>query len=258
MANENPDPTTYADWAKTRDPDGSTATIVELLSKTNKILEDAFVMECNMTEGHRTTVRSGIPRGTWRKLNYGVMPVKTQSRQVMDTPGYLENYIEVDKRLANQENDRAAYMLSESRGVMQGMNRDHVETLLYGDTDVTPERFMGFMHRYNSATAESSRNLINGTVNTNGTSTGDNNVSIYIMSWGPDSMFEFFPRGSNVGLSLTDLGEQTLFDANGGRFQGYRSHLVHDVGFCLRDWRYGARICNLDETEIAEDGVDLI
>src|SRR5436190_18454894 len=48
---------TLADWAKRLDPDGKTATIVELLSQTNEILRDMRWVEGNLETGHRTTVR---------------------------------------------------------------------------------------------------------------------------------------------------------------------------------------------------------
>ena len=44
---------TLADWAKTRDPDGKTADIVELLSQTNPILDDILYVEGNESTGHR-------------------------------------------------------------------------------------------------------------------------------------------------------------------------------------------------------------
>ena len=63
---------TYADWAKRLDPDGKTATVVELLSQTNEILEDAVFMEGNLPTGHRVSIRTGLPDVYWRSINQGV------------------------------------------------------------------------------------------------------------------------------------------------------------------------------------------
>ena len=38
------------------------ASIIELLSQTNEILDDMLVMEGNLPTGHKTTVRTGLPR----------------------------------------------------------------------------------------------------------------------------------------------------------------------------------------------------
>ena len=256
MGIENPNPTTYADWAKTRDPDGGTADIVEIQAQVNPIMEDAFVKESNMTEGHQSTVRANLPRGTWSGFNEGVLPVKSASRQVFDKPGYLSTYGEVDKRLADLESDKAAFMMSESAAVLQGLGLDHSETLFYGNNEVSPKKFMGIMPRYNSTSLESARNIINADPG-GGQPAGGANTSIYIVTWGQRTAFEFFPKGTSAGIKMKDLGEVTLFDVNGGRFQGYRQFYEQWIGFTLVDWRSCARIAQIDATALAGDLINL-
>lgn len=53
---------TYADWAKRMDDGYKVARIIELLSQTNEILEDMMVVEGNSPTGHKTTVRTGLPK----------------------------------------------------------------------------------------------------------------------------------------------------------------------------------------------------
>lgn len=257
MANENTNPTTYADWAKTRDPDGGTADIVEILELQNPIIKDIAVKEANMTEGERTTVRAGEPRGTWVAYNEGSMPVKAASRQVDDKPGRLQAYNEVDKALANLEADKAAFMLSESKATLAGMTLDHAETLFYGNNIQNPLRFMGIMPRFNDVAAESGRNIINGAAS--GTQLGTGlNTSIFSITWGMQTAYEHFPKGSNVGLEMNDLGEVTAHDANGGRFQAYRVFFQQFVGFTLKDWRSCYRIAQLDTATINAGTIDII
>ena len=52
---------TLADLAKVTDPDGSISDVVEILNQTNEILLDMTWLEGNLTTGHRTTVRAGLP-----------------------------------------------------------------------------------------------------------------------------------------------------------------------------------------------------
>jgi len=93
MAHELP---TYYDVAKRMDPDGGIAAVVELLAMDNPILEDAFAMEGNLTTGHQTTVRTGLPAVTWRLLNYGVQITKSKTQQVSDTCGEMSAYSQID------------------------------------------------------------------------------------------------------------------------------------------------------------------
>src|SRR5215475_14021043 len=104
---------TYADWAKRMDDGYRVAMIVELLSQTNEILEDMLWVEGNLPTGHKTTVRTGLPSGTWRLLNYGVPNTKSTTAPIVDTCGNLEDFALVDVDLADMAGNRDAFMLSE-------------------------------------------------------------------------------------------------------------------------------------------------
>ncbi|MDR1351520.1 MAG: hypothetical protein LBJ59_12240 [Zoogloeaceae bacterium] len=229
--------------------------IVEILNESNEILDDMTVLEANGFTEHKTTIRSGLPTGTWRKLNYGVQPEKSQTVQIKDTMGMLETYAEVDKALADLNGNSAAWRLSEDRAFLEGINQTMARSLFYGDSSIEPEKFMGLAPRYNSLSAENGQNIIDA----GGTSS--DNASIWLLGWSPTTMHVIYPKGSAAGLKQRDLGEHTLFDASGGRYQGYRTHYKWDIGFTLRDWRFGVRIPNIDIpslTKNASAGADII
>ena len=247
---------TLADVAARMTADGKIdPQIVEMLNETNEILDDMTVIEANGFTEHKTTVRSGLPAGTWRKLNYGVQPEKSRTVPVKDSMGMLETYAEVDKALADLNGNSAAWRLSEDRAFVEGMNQTMATTLFYGDSSADPEKFMGLAPRYNSLSAENAMNIINAS------GTGSDNASIWLIVWGPNTCHTIFPKGSTAGLQSRDLGEHTLTDAAGGRYQGYRTHYKWDIGAVLRDWRYVVRIANIDVSDLTKDaasGADLI
>ena len=247
---------TLADFASRLDANGKIdPQIVELLSETNEILDDMTLIEANGYTEHKTTVRSGLPNGTWRLLNYGVQPEKSRTVPVKDSMGMLETYAEVDKALADLNNNSAEWRLSEDRAFIEGMNQNMAQTLFYGDTSANPERFTGLAPRYNSLAAENGINIIDGG------GTGADNASIWLVVWGPNTAHAIYPKGSAAGLQSRDLGEQTLTDPAGGRFQGYRTHYKWDLGFTLRDWRYVVRIANIDVSDLTKNasaGADLV
>ena len=252
LSTNNP---TLADLAKRTDPDGKIDSIVELLSETNECLQDMTFMEGNLPTGHRTTIRSGLPSATWRKLNYGVQPSKSTTVQVTDSCGMLEAYAEVDKALADLNGNSATFRLSEDRAFLESMNQTMANTLFYGDTGTDPEKFMGLSARYSSTAAESGDNIVLGG------GSGSDNTSIWLVVWGPNTCHGIVPKGSTAGLQHTDLGQVTLDDAAGGRYEGYRTHYKWDVGLTLRDWRYAVRIANVDVSDLtknAASGADLI
>jgi len=240
---------TLADVAARMTADGKIdPQIVEMLNETNEVLDDMTVIEANGFTEHKTTVRSGLPAGTWRKLNYGVQPEKSRTVPVKDSMGMLETYAEVDKALADLNGNSAAWRLSEDRAFIEGMNQTMATTLFYGDSSADPEKFMGLAPRYNSLSAENAMNIVDAG------GTGSDNASIWLIVWGPNTCHTIFPKGSAAGLQSRDLGEHTLTDATGGRYQGYRTHYKWDIGAVLRDWRYVVRIANIDVSDLTKDG----
>lgn len=239
---------TLADVAKRLDPNGQIADIVEILNETNPILEDMTFIEGNLPTGHRTSIRTGLPSPTWRKLYGGVQPTKSTTVQVTDNTGMLEAYAEVDKALADLNGNTASFRLSEDRAHIEGMNQEMAGTTFYGNEGTEPAAFTGFAPRFNSLSAANGDNIING-----GSASGQtDNTSIYLVVWGPNTVHGIYPKGSKAGLSVTDKGQVTVenVDGNGGRMEAYRTHYRWDAGLVVRDWRYVVRIANIDVSEL--------
>ncbi|TDN60770.1 major capsid protein [Scandinavium goeteborgense] len=237
---------TLADWGKRIDPNGKVDKIIELLSQSNPILQDMLIVEGNLPTGHRTTVRSGLPAATWRLLNYGVQPSKSTTVQITDGVGMLETYAEVDKSLADLNGNTSEFRLSEDRAFLEAMNQQMAQTLFYGDTSVNPQQFMGLSSRYSLKSAGNGQNIIDAG------GTGTDNTSIWLVVWGENTVHGIFPKGQQAGLQMEDKGQQTLEDANGGKYEGYRTHYKWDNGLVLRDWRYAVRIANIDVSDLAD------
>lgn len=233
---------TYGDWAKRIDPDGKVSDIIELLSQTNEIMQDELIVEGNQPTGHVTTVRTGLPSATWRLLNYGVPTGKSTTAKIVDNCGMLETYSVVDKALADLNGNTSAFRLSESMAFLEGMNQQMAQTLIYGNTEVNPERFMGLAPRYNTtASAQTGVNVIDAG------GTGSVNTSIWLVCWGPNTCHGIFPKGQMAGLKQTDKGDITpAYDANNNRYEAYTTHYKWDLGLSLRDWRFVVRIANID------------
>src|SRR6266403_762050 len=141
---------TYADWAKRMDDGYRVASIIELLSQTNEILDDMLVIEGNLPTGHKTTVRTGLPQATWRLLNNGVPNAKSTTAQITDTCGNLETYAVVDKDIADLNGNTAEFRLSEVKAFLEGMSQQVASTIVYGNQHINPERFTGFAPRYST------------------------------------------------------------------------------------------------------------
>ncbi len=241
---------TLLDLAKRLDPDGKIDVIAEILTQENPILEDMNFVEGNLPTGHRTTIRTGLPTPTWRKLYGGVQPTKSNTAQVTDSCGMLEAYAEVDKALADLNGNTAAFRLSEDRAHIEGMAQELASTIIYGNEGDQPEAFTGLAPRYNSLSAANADNIVSAG------GTGSDNTSIWLVVWGDQTLHGIYPKGSRAGLDMQDKGQVTIenVDGAGGRMEAYRTHYRHDCGLTVRDWRFAARVCNIDVSALTSDG----
>src|SRR5215467_7094805 len=217
---------TYADWAKRVEDDYHIASIIEILSQTNEILEDMMVVEGNLPLGHKTTVRTGLPQATWRLLNTGVPSAKSTTAQIVDTVGNLETYAVIDKDIADLNGNTAEFRLSEVKAFLEGMSQQVASTLIYGNQFVNPERFTGFAPRYSTVTAANAQTAAN-VLDAGGTASV--NTSLWIAVWGADTFHATFPKGKITGLQHRDMGEWPVQDSAGNTYQAYRDHFKWEI-----------------------------
>ena len=245
LSTNNP---TLADVAAALDPNGEIATIVEILkTSSNDVLSSLTFQEGNLPTGHQSSIRTGIPTPTWRKLYGGVQPTAGSVAKVVDSIGMLEDYAEVDKALADLNGNTAAFRMQEDTAHLQGMNDTMASTLFYGNEGITPEAFTGLSPRFNSLAAANGLNIIDAG------GTGSDNTSIWLCVWGPTTGFGIYPKGTRAGLQRSDKGQVTIenVDGAGGRMEAYRTHYRWDVGLSIRDWRYFVRIANIDVSDLS-------
>ena len=235
---------TLADWAKRSDPDGRIPIIAELLSQSNEILEDCVFKEGNLPTGERVVVRTGLPAVYWRALNQGIPSSKSTTAQVDEAAGILEARSEVDKDLAMLNGNTAQFRLSEDTAFLEAMNQTQATTLFYGNPGTDPKQFLGLAARYSSLSATNAQNILSAG------GSGSDNTSVYLVVWGDQTVYCHFPKGSKAGLIHEDLGEQTVYNADGTRLQAYATRYQWKNGLVVKDWRYVVRICNIDVSDL--------
>jgi len=234
---------TLLDWAKTRDPDGKTADIVEMLAQTNAALDDMVMVEGNLPTGHQTTIRTGLPTSYYRAINAGTPASKATTAQVVENAAMLESRSHVDVKLAKLQDDVQGYRLQEARAHLEGMSQTQATTLFYGAA-TSPEEYVGFSNRYNSKSAANGDNIIDAG------GTGSDNMSAWLIGWGSNTIHGIFPKGSMAGLQHEDLGVDDVQDASGNDYRAYKDLFCWDNGLVVADWRYGVRIANIDNSQL--------
>lgn len=238
-------------------PEGENAAmVIELLAQTNPILNDAVVMECNNGTKHIHSMRTGLPAVSWGALYEGVAQSKSNYQSVEDTTGFVEAMSQVDTRVLELAGDkRAQVKLNEDMGFIEALNQEMATGLFYHDTATTPRKFKGLSARYaaygDKTSNTSARQVIHGG------GEGSDNTSVWFVTWGERFTCGLYPAGTTAGISRQPKGEQRVLDANGNPFfveeDLYRWHM----GLAVKDWRYNARIANIDVSELAAGNVDI-
>lgn len=227
-----------------------TGNVIELMNQTNDILSDVPWIEANGTDGHKTIIRTGLPAVYWRRAYRGTPVSKSEKTQVKELCGILEARSEVDEIILNcYEDKKNAFRMSESSAFMESMRQKMANTLFYGDSNKSPEEFNGIGMRY---PAKEAPNVIDAG------GTGDTLTSIWLVSWGDNTVHGIYPKGSKSGLEHDDLGRLTVADEKGNRYEAVVDRYRWMCGLAVRDWRAVVRIANIDTEKlglgVGEDG----
>lgn len=234
---------TLNDWAKRRDPDGKTSMIVEALSESNMVLEDMMFKEGNLPTGERVTIRTGLPDVYYRMMNEGIPKSKSTTAQITENAAELTALSEIDKSTADLEGNVNEFRLSESMAFLEAMSQKQAETLFYGSA-ANPEEYVGLANRYGDLSANNAQNILDAG------GTGSDNSSIWLVSWGSQTVHGVFPKGSTAGIQHTDHGEDWAFDASNNRFRAYIDNYEWKNGLVVKDWRYAVRVANIDISDL--------
>ena len=239
------------DVYKSQDGRGQFVPVIEMLMEMNPMLDDAIAVECNKGTTHLHTVRSGLPTVTWGKLYQGIPNSKGQKAQVEDTTGFVEGLSTVDKRLLELSTNEGAVRLSEAQSYLEAMSQEVATKLIYGNSASDPEEFMGLAPRFNDTTAANGGQIVLAG------GTGSDNTSIWFVTWGDNQCNLLYPSGTSAGVQRDDKGEQRVLDGSGNAYYAKEELFTWHIGLAVKDWRYVARIANIDVSQIAAGSIAL-
>lgn len=239
---------TFADLAKRMDPNmKDVALVVEVLNNQNDILKFLPWMEGNLPTGHRTTIRSGKPTVGTRRINTGVTPSKSTTKQIDEGTMLLEGWSEADTETLRLGGNEGAVRASEDVSVLESMNDFFSTTFFYGNPALSVDRFLGLAPRYNSLSGEYANQIISAG------GSGSDNTSIWLVGLGERGLHGIYPKGTNAGLERIDLGRQVISES-GTRRTVKQTQFIWHCGLALKDYRHVIRICNIDVSNLATFG----
>lgn len=236
------------DLYKREGRNGNLTPVIEALNTINPLGEDAVYVECNQGREHLTTIRTGLPAVTWGRLYQGIPSSKSTTMQVTDTTGFVEGRSQVDERLLAISKNPGAVRMSEAQPFLESIAQDVQTNFFYSDTTTTPERFKGLGARYNTL---SNSNVVNGG------GAGSDNASIWFVTWGEQQTSLIYPEGTAAGVDRIDRGSQQVADDLGNYYFAKVEEFRQHVGVSVKDWRWNARVANIDVSNAIAGSVDV-
>lgn len=230
---------------------GDVAQIINMMSQTNAILQDAVAQPCNDGSTHLSTFIASIPTPEWGKLYKGLANGRISRGQVRDATGFVELMSTVDARMAKYAKDLGSYRLQEAQGIVEGISQEGARSIFYENQLVNPDRITGFTPRFNSLSAPQGNQIIDGG------GTGSANTSVWFVQWGADAVSLVYPENSDAGITRTDHGKQRVLDGDGKAYYAFEEEFRWDLGLAVRDYRKVVRIANLDITALRAGSVDI-
>lgn len=216
--------------------------VVEALTQLTPFMKDANVITCNKGSKHVSSIRTGLPSVSWGALYQGIAQSKGAYTQVEDTTGFIEGLSSVDSRLLKLKPDQASKLrLMEANGFLETMAQTLESAVFYSNVLINGKQFHGLAPRYNTL---ANSNVINGG------GSGSDNASIWFVTHGDGQTSMLTPENIPAGVIREDKGEQRVLDASNNPYYVKEEMFTQHAGIAVKDWRYNARIANIDVSDL--------
>ena len=235
---------TLSDLSKATDRSGGVTSIVEMLNEKNAVIDSMPYMAGNLPWGTQISVRTGLPVPTWRAINQPVQSSKSEFAQMTFNTAELTQFVNIDRTLANQNGNAAAFRALQDKGAMEAMSQAIANELFYGNEATNPNGFTGLSNYYRSLAGHALSDNVISVKDSLGTGSGTDFTSIWLIMWGEDYICGITPKGMPSGVQARDWGER-LLQSSEGQLPVYTSEVMYNGGLCIADWRYAVRLPNL-------------
>jgi len=237
---------TLSELSRRWDKNQKITQVVNILNQKNAILDDIVFKPGTTATTNITTVDTSLPTPSTRKFNQGVPSQHSTKKQITDTAAMYSAYCPVDKKLAELNGNSVAFFAQENQAFVEGFGQKIAYDIFYANEKIVPSDFTGFAPRYSKLSTDEENEGYN-IIDAGGTES--NNTSIWLVNWGTDYVYGFYPAGSKAGFVMEDLGESTQIDIVDGielRHQVLTTHYMWDIGLTVRNWKSIVRIANID------------
>lgn len=242
---------TLVDLAKMMDPNGGRLLFcAQTLARKNPIVREFPIMEANQLLTHVGNRDASLPTVQKRAINDGV-PKSTHKEVPITAPMSLfETMSQIDTEILKLAGANAeAVRQRKDAKFLEAMAQAVADEIFYGSLADDVLGFNGLSTIFNSSTAYP-----------NGDSTwyynvqlaggdGSNTTSIWVIEPGPEKVHLIYPKGTQAGIEVNDLGKQLVTGiTTGTQFTAFVTQFMWRCGLFVQDERCVQRIANVEYT----------
>ena len=218
--------------------------IAEILNRRCPLLGVLPMKPSNQIMSHIDSRRSYLPTPGTRRFNETISPTAAHTAPLSEGIAMYEDYSEVDAKLCRIQNDPNRYRMDEDKAKIEALTQALENGMFYGSVasdgttiDGLDVRFHVSTHRPNGDTSWHYNVWL-------GTGTGSTTTSIWLIEFGENKVFAFFPKNLPAGLSREDKGTLTK-QVSGAYMEMMLTHYSWDIGLFIKDERCIQRYANI-------------
>ena len=244
---------TIADAVRRQGADGEMVSIGEILNQRNGIIADIPWKEGDEVGGHMITQRSSLPQIYTVIPGNGVQSSASSTDQFLVAPEILGGFSVIDQYVANYGGNPEGKRASEDVAFVEKFDQTVADRWIYGNSTTSVGQMDGLALEYGAIAGAANYNNI---IDCGGTASV--NMSMWLMGFGPKTLYGWYPKGTPAGLYRKDWGKQVRTNGDGTEQVVYRTEYSWSIGQALEDWRFVSRMANIDESLlIIGQGADL-
>jgi len=242
---------TLIDLAKMLDPNnGRLNFVAQVLARKNPIVREVPIMEANQILTHVGNRTSQLPTVYKRAINDGVLKSAHKEVPVTAPMSLFETMSQIDEEILRLAGGNAEGVRQrKDAAFIEAMAQSVADEIIYGSVGDDVLGFNGLATMFNSSTTYP-----------NGDSTwyynvqlaggkGSDTTSIWAVEWGPEKAHLIYPKGTQAGLEINDLGKQLVSGVTAStQFVAYVTQFKWRCGLYIQDERCVQRIANIEST----------
>lgn len=242
---------TLVDLLRMKDPGNDRLLFVaDTLARKNPIVREAPMMEANQALTHVGSRDLSLPTVQKRAINDGVPKSAHREIPVTAPMSLFETMSRIDEELLNLAGANAVqFRQRKDRKFIEAMSQSLADEIFYGSLADDVLGFNGFATMFNSSTTYPNNdsswwyNVL-----LEGGSSGDT-TSIYVVEWGPEKVHLIYPKNTQGGIEIIDLGKQLVSGVTAStEYVAYVTQFKWRCGLFVADERCVQRVANIEVT----------